>query len=135
MKISPVKYAQLIYESTKDLEKKEIGGVLEKIVSLIREKGDGNKTDQIIEEFNKIYNRQEGIVEAEITSRKKLSSRDILALKKNLSEKFKTDENKVFIKNIENMGIKGGLIIQVGNEIFDGSVKSRLERLKMAITK
>ncbi len=133
MKISANKYAQLIYESTKGHEKKDVIGILGKIADIISKNSDKNKVGRIISEFERIYNRQEGIVEVKITSMEKISPAKTGQIKRKIAKKFKTDESKIFIENVQDKGIYGGIIIRIGNEIWDGSIANKIEKLRSGL--
>jgi F-type H+-transporting ATPase subunit delta len=88
---------------------------------------------KIIEKFNGIYNQENGIVEAEITSREELSKDVSNKLRNYVSTKYKAKE--VVIKNKIDEQIKGGIIIKVGDEIIDASIGKSLMELKKILMK
>lgn len=119
---------------TKGLEKEaDFDTAIQKIAKAIRDNRDVRKLNQIQQEFNRLYKEQYGIVDAEVVSALALSDEQLKKIKKTIAEKYNTKEPQVNIQNAVDMSIKGGVIIKIGNEIWDGSVKSKLEKLKAAI--
>lgn len=135
MKIALKKYAQLIYESAEEHKSKDaLDASLANIAMLIRENRDSGKLDEILYEFEKYCDKQENIIKAKIFSAVKISVNDISDIKKKIAEKFSSSEKKILIEqNVDNK-IIGGIVIHVGNEIWDGSVKNKLERLKQSLS-
>jgi F-type H+-transporting ATPase subunit delta len=132
MKVPPVKYAQLIYDSTKSLNEKDASLVLAKIARLIIKNGDKAKFSKIVKEFKTLFNKKQGIVEAEIVT-SDISFKNTDFLRKKMAKEFGTKEEKIKLKQSVNPQILGGIIISVENKVFDGSIKSKLERLKSLI--
>ena len=83
---------------------------------------------KIIEKFNEIYNQEQGIVEAEVTTKEKVNTEVYTKVSTYVSNKYKAKE--VIIKNKIDSNIKGGIVIRVGDEIMDASVTRQLQNLK-----
>jgi len=128
MKISPKQYAQTLFDLADGKSRAEI----EKSVADFARYIYGNRklklADKIIEQFGKIYNNKKNIVEAEVVSRKKLDNVGVKKIKHFVKEKYQTKE--VVLKNTVDESIKGGIVLKVGNEILDGSLKGKLGELK-----
>lgn len=82
---------------------------------------------KIIEKFNGIYNRKNGIIEAEVATARELESSQVHKVESFIKEKYKAKE--VVIKNKIDESIKGGIIIKIGDEIIDASLKNSLTNL------
>lgn len=82
---------------------------------------------EITEQLTEIVDRREGIHEAEVTSAVALDSgvrdRLIQALEKKTGGK---------VRLVEKMDsrLMGGLVVRLGSEVFDGSLETRLTRLR-----
>ena len=77
--------------------------------------------------FKDYVNNHKGNVVAKVQSVIPLDE----AAKKSLEEKLNQVTGKtVTIDNIINPEIMGGLIVQVGDKIIDGSIKRKLEHMK-----
>lgn len=139
MRITPKQYAQTLYEITDGQSKPEIEKSVAGFARYIYKERKLKLADKIIEQFGKIYNQQKGIVEAEIVSRKKLDEATSKKIKHFVKERYLAyrqagQAKEVVVKNIIDENIKGGVIIKVGDEIIDGSVRGRLGELRKVLT-
>jgi F-type H+-transporting ATPase subunit delta len=128
MKITPAQYAKTLYELTLDKSQSEIGDVISEFAKLLAKKNQLKLLPKIIEKFNQIWNKENGIIEAEVMSANKLESHQVHKVASYLKEKYKAKE--VLINDIVNESLRGGIIIQVGDEVMDGSVERQLRNLR-----
>jgi len=133
MKITSTQYAKTLYDLTKDKNHKGIDGVVSEFSGIIRKNGDIRKMKEIAKKFEEIYNRENGIIEAEVVSRDHLHSELKKKLKNFLKEKYQVKE--VVINNIIDEAVKGGVIIRIGDEVMDSSVERQLRELKNILVK
>ena len=131
MKVTPTQYAKTLYKLTLDKSQSEASAVISEFAKLLAKKNQAKLLPKIIEKFNGIWNKNNGIVEAEIITREKLSDELRNKLRNYVSNKYKAKE--VLINNIENESLKGGIIIRVGDEVMDGSVVGQLNKLKKVL--
>jgi ATP synthase F1 delta subunit len=89
--------------------------------------------NSIISKFRDIWNKEEGIVEAEVVSREKLNSGIRNEIEKYIENKYKSGKVEI-IEKIDS-DIKGGIIVKVGDEVMDASISGRLKRLKSSLEK
>jgi len=128
MKISAKQYAQVLYELTRGKSEGEAGVVIEKFAGELARNKQLSLVQKIIENFEKIYNQENGILEAKVESAFELGENEIEKVKKYLLEKYKVEE--IVLENKINSEVKGGVIIKTGDEILDLSVAGNLNRLK-----
>jgi F-type H+-transporting ATPase subunit delta len=133
MKITAAQYANTLYELTAGKPKQEVDGVVAGFLKVLQKNNQLKMTGKIIEKFNGIYNRKNGIIEAEITSRETLDKDVSNKLRNYVSTKYKAKE-VVLINKIDDQ-IKGGIIIKVGDEIVDASIGKSLVELKRVLMK
>lgn len=131
MKTTSTQYAKALYELTKGKNNQEIDGIVSEFAKFLAKSGNLKKAPQIIEKFKNIYNKNNGIVEAEVISREELKGDLRVEIENFIKKKYKTD--KILMNNRIDESIKGGIIVKVGDEVMDGSVKGRLTRLKNKI--
>ena len=131
MKISPTQYARTLYELTADKSQEEIDGVVGEFGKLLEKKNQAKILPKIIGKFSEIWNKENGIIEAEVMSAHKLENHQIQKVATYLKEKYKAKE--VLIDNIVNKSIKGGVIIRVNDEVMDGSVERNLKDLRKSL--
>ena len=128
MKISTKQYAQALYELTLGKSESEVGIVVEKFVKELVKNNQIKSVSKIIDNFNNIYNQENGIIEAEIKSREQLQSESLEKIEKYLITKY--NAKQIILNKRIDPEIKGGVIIKAGDEIIDLSVATNLNRLK-----
>jgi F-type H+-transporting ATPase subunit delta len=132
-KISNEQYAQALYEAVKGKSQSEIDSVIADFLKLLVRDGKIKNINQITKKFDEIWNREEGIVEAIVISRENLDRELRSEIENFIKKEYKAE--KVLISNVIDESIKGGIIIQVGDEILDGSIAGQLKNLKSILTK
>ncbi|HRY82805.1 MAG TPA: ATP synthase F1 subunit delta [Candidatus Moranbacteria bacterium] len=133
MKITATQYAKTLYEMTEKKSQKEIDNVMENFVKVLAKNNQLKFKKNIIAKFEEIYDRENGIVTAQVVSREKLESGMIKKITDFLKSKYKAKE--VVVENKIDENIKGGIIIKVGDEVLDGSVINQLNNLKKMLVK
>ena len=133
MKVTATQYAKALYEATKDKDQEEIDGILADFAKVLSKNNQMRLAGNVSKKFGEVYNKEHGIVEAEVVSYEKLSDQLVDKLNNFIKEKYKVKE--VVVKNVVNKDIKGGIIIKVGDEVMDGSVERRLKDLKIELSK
>ena len=133
MKITSRQYAQALYDLTKDKQSAEIKQITKKFVELLINNRDLSKAKEISNRFQKIWLREENIVEANIVSARKLD-KDVI---KSVSDYIKktTKAKELIIREDIDKNILGGVIIKYQDKIMDGSIKTKLIELKKEIIK
>jgi F-type H+-transporting ATPase subunit delta len=133
MKYSEKKIALALYESVKGKDKKEIKKIISEFLRVLKENNCLHKTESIVIEFSKIWNKEEEIVEASVESATLLGKKSL----KELNDYIKkiTKAERVDIANTENKNIIGGALIKYGDKILDASLKTKIECLKEEIKK
>lgn len=133
MKISNQQYATALFEATHGKSQSEINSAVANFVKILEKNNQVKNFNGIINKFSEIWNKEEGIVEAEVVSAEKLSGELVDKLSRFIKEKYKTKE--VSIVNKIDKSIKGGIIIKVGDEVMDSSVAGQLKKLKSSLEK
>lgn len=96
---------------------------------------DRHREDMILDvadEFIELANNEHGIAEAKVFSVRPLSEDE----KTGISSVFAAKVGKVSLKieNVVDKSLIGGVKLRIGNRIYDGSVKGKLERLERELT-
>ena len=128
MRISAKQFAQTLYDLTDGKSKPEIEHSVADFARHMEKERKIKLAGKVIEQFGKIYNEKNGIVEAEVVTREKMDERLEKKVKDYVGNKY--GAKKVVVKNIVDENIKGGMIVRVGDEVMDGSVAGRLGELK-----
>lgn len=133
MKIAPAQYAQALYGATKEKSQAQIGEAVSSLIKILAKNSQIKESQKIISKFREIYNRENNIVEAQITTREKMSDEVLTYVSTYVSNKFNAE--KVEINNIIDESIKGGIIIRVGDAVIDGSVARSLKELRYILNR
>jgi F-type H+-transporting ATPase subunit delta len=80
--------------------------------------------------FEDLKNEREGIVEAQVTSAFPLESGSLATLVANLEQRFKRRIQPIVTVD---PGLIGGVCVQVGDEVIDGSVRGKLASMAVAL--
>ncbi len=132
MKITANQYAKSLYAATKEKSQKEISVAVANFIKILDKNRQIKLFAKISKKFEEIWNKENGVVMAEITSREKLDEKSLKKIENFIKEKYVA--KKVLIKNITDEKIKGGIVIEVGDEVLDGSIEGQLTRLKNNLT-
>jgi F-type H+-transporting ATPase subunit delta len=131
MKVSTTKYAQALTEVLKDeKDAKEVNQKIQNLLKLLTKRKQGNLIKELPEAFKKAWLSQKGQLEVNVTLPYKPTDQDKLKIVRLLTEAL----NKEVIISIEvDEEIIGGMKIEFGDYIIDGTVIKNLELLKSSI--
>jgi F-type H+-transporting ATPase subunit delta len=94
---------------------------------LVLKKGRESMLSQMLDKYTELYNKEKGIVLAEIISSKPISEE----LKENIKQKISSDR-KVELKETIDKSILGGFIINSGDLQYDASIRKKINNVKRA---
>ena len=97
------------------------------LVLLLVRRGRIELLPRVATEYRRLYDRREGIVEATVISATELDKGELAAIRSRIGE---LTSGKVEMTTSVDPSILGGVIIQLGDQLIDGSVRGRLERLR-----
>jgi len=89
-----------------------------------------SKLGAVISAFNQLWARHRGEITAEVTSAHQLDKDQAAALKANL--KARTGRDIAIDLNVD-PAILGGLVVKIGSEMIDGSIRTKLNSLALAM--
>jgi len=123
MRYNPKQYAQALYESLREVKDADL--VFRNFYNLLVRNNDLKLLSKIIEKIEEIDKEERGVVEVKLASTKKLEQEIIEKLRK-------------LIKNAEikeeiDPSLIGGLKIQIGDLLIDGSIKAKLNKLRQGL--
>ncbi len=128
---SPVFSADDQYRAvTAVLEAAGIGGLVANLVKVAAQNRRLFAVPGIISAFSRLAARHRGEVAAEVTSAEPLSEAHITALKNALRKSLDKD---VALETKVDPDLIGGLILRVGSRMIDGSLRTKLSSLKLAM--
>ncbi len=83
--------------------------------------------DEIIDAFRREMNQRLGISEVEVTSARKLDDAERRAVEAHVADLTKS---RIIANFHEDSSLIGGVLVQVGSTVYDGSVRGQLDRLE-----
>lgn len=133
MKFTPKHYATTLFRIIDGKKADDVDAVLKSFIETLAENNQIGKAKSIIDEFARIWNRERGMVEAEVISANGLDEETAEELKKYIADA--SGKKKVEIKNKIDKKILGGAIIRYEDKIIDGSLKTKISELKERLVK
>ena len=133
MKIFAKQYAQSLHETVVDKSNNQIKDAINNFFDILVQNNDITKAEEIVKEFEKIWNMEHGIIEAEVVSAKELDNNIVKLLNNYIIEL--SGAEKVILNQKINKDILGGVIIKFEDKILDGSLRARLGELKREMVK
>jgi F-type H+-transporting ATPase subunit delta len=112
------------------LGRAEIGGLVANLVKVTAANRRLFAVPEMITAFKRIAAKQRGEVAAEVTSAEPLSDRHVADLKAALKASLGKD---VTLVSHVDPSLIGGLIVKVGSRMVDGSLRTKLNSLKLAM--
>jgi F-type H+-transporting ATPase subunit delta len=128
MRITSAQYAKSLYEATAEKSHAEVDVLVSNFVKVLSKNGQMRLKNEIMRKFETVSNMKNGIVVAEVSSREELSAETVEKLTTFIKEKYSAKE--VVIKNMVDEKTQGGVIVKVGDEIMDASVKGQLKKMR-----
>ncbi len=128
MKVTANQYAKALYELTIDTDNAGADLAVKNMLRVLRKNAQMKLKNEIVKKFEEISNFKNGIIEAEVKSCEKLDSELVDKLSRYIKEKYQAE--KVVIRNLIDEKIGGGVIVRVGDEIFDASVAGSLKKMR-----
>lgn len=112
------------------LEKMEVSDLTRKFVGLIAKNHRLFALTDMIEGFLAELARRRGEISAEVTAAKPLSDAQVSALQETLQKSL---GGKVTVAPQVDPGLIGGLIVRVGSQMIDTSLRTQLNKLQLAM--
>jgi F-type H+-transporting ATPase subunit delta len=117
---------------------KLVGSLLESVeprtgnlVRLLVERGRLAALPAVVAHYRRLADRASGVVRAEVIAAVAVDEQAAARLRRTLSEKL---GGEVETTVTQDPSILGGLVIRIGDRVIDGSVRTRLQQLRTALT-
>ncbi|MCP3761472.1 F0F1 ATP synthase subunit delta [Domibacillus sp. A3M-37] len=101
-------------------------------LKLLVERRRANEIVAVCEEFIKLSNEERGIADATVFSTRPLTEAEKVSVSHTFSRKV--GKQTLNIENIVDPNLLGGLKVRIGNRIFDGTLRGKLNRLEKQLT-
>ncbi|HOZ53316.1 MAG TPA: F0F1 ATP synthase subunit delta [bacterium] len=131
MKIVAKQYAQALFSEIKDQAEKDISGIINNFVEILKKDNCLSQMEKIIFYFNEFWKKEYSLVEAEISTAREINSE----LKKDLVEYLTriSQAKKINIVEKENDKLIGGFVVKYNDKIIDASVKNKINKFKNSL--
>jgi F-type H+-transporting ATPase subunit delta len=113
------------------LAEADIGGVAANFIRLVATKRRLFFIREMIADYRKLNDAHRGVTRAEATSAIELTDANIAALKESLRAASGGRQIELDVK--VDPSIIGGLIVKLGSRMFDGSLKTKLNAIRLAM--
>ena len=123
---SPVIPAEKKESILQELLEERVHTLTLRFLRLLVQKDRETLTKEILDQYQSLRDEQRGIVDADVTVARSLGDEDRDLLMKALEKKTGKD---VRLHVEEDADLIGGLVIRIGDRVFDASVRSRLNEL------
>lgn len=87
---------------------------------------------QIYEQYLDLVNEKNGIVSAKVSTAAPLDSSELKAFGRRLSD---ITGKQVHMEPVTDAGLLGGIVVQIGDTIFDGSIRTGLAEMKRRLVR
>lgn len=105
----------------------DVSGPPRNLLALLVRRGRFELLPSVVREFRRLHAREEGIVEARVTSAAELDEDARAALQERLTA---MTGQRVEMHMAVDPRLLGGISVRIGDRLTDGSVRGRLERLR-----
>ncbi len=126
--ISIKNLAEAIYDSSQGKEGAELSLLLEKSVIFLQNKNLLGKKEELLKALEKIINKEEGVISAKVTTNSKMKAGMEKEVEDFIKKKYKIKE--VILELKEDPKLLGGIKIEVGDDIIDGTLLGKINQLQ-----
>ncbi len=124
---SPVIKREVKAQALNALFKGKVSETMLSFLGLIAEKGRESALEQMIERFIELNDERLGILTVRVSSGAELSEQQ----RKTIQERFAGLTGKTVTMDVAvDAGLRGGFLAQLGDTVYDGSIKRQLEIMR-----
>lgn len=126
-----LKSPKVLKDKKKEILTEAFGSLNTYVLNTLMLLVDRHRADEIhavAEEFIELSNEENGIEEADVYTIRPLTDEEKLALSASFAAKI--GKKALQIENIVDSDLLGGIKIRIGNRIYDGSLRGKLDRLE-----
>jgi len=128
MKISPKNFAEAVYETTEGKSGQDLEVTLKRSVKILKDKRMLNKSKEVLNALQNIFDKKTGTVRMKVTTAKHLGEGEKSKLGNEIKEKYKAQ--KVIGEFFEKEELLGGRRVEVEDEVFDNTYRTKLQELE-----
>ncbi|MFA5644150.1 MAG: ATP synthase F1 subunit delta [Patescibacteria group bacterium] len=131
MKVTAKQYAQALFRELEDRTPEETSKIIFNFLEVLKNDNCLSQIEKIISYFEVFWQKEHSVVQAEITSSRKLEiepKEEIIKFLKKISK-----SEKIEVSEKEDKNIIGGFILKYNDKIFDASIKNRINLFKNSL--
>lgn len=132
-KISPKNIAEAVYNATKGKSGHELDSLMKRTVQVLHSKRLLGRSEEVLQALQNMIEESTGAVRAKVTTAKILGSGERKKLEHEIKEKYKAEH--VVGEFFEKAELLGGVRVEVGDEVWDNTYKSKLNKLEKFLMK
>ena len=111
--------------------KNQLSDSMNNFLKIVIDKDRMSAIENIKESYKSLLNDKNNVLEGTAITAVALSEEEIKDLEKNLSKKY---NKNVTLTNVVDDAILGGVLVKLGNEEIDGTVRTRLSNIKKQLS-
>lgn len=132
-KITTKEYAEILYELTNNKSTDEIKSSLKIFTAFLVKNKSVSLVDEIEKSYVRLTDSKNNVIRGKITTAQKLNRNELEEINKNVEKIFNAKE--VILQEIEDKKLIGGWKIKTENYLIDASVRGRIDKLGLVLTK
>ncbi len=113
-----------------DVFEGKISELSKAFLGILCHKSRENITEEIFEQFYELYNEQNGMISIVVTSAVELDAAAKASIEGGVQQR---SGRKAIASYKVDPSLKGGLMIQIGDELLDSSLRTQLERMHQSL--
>ena len=115
----------------KNIFENQLSDNMNNFLKIVIDKDRMSAIENIKESYKSLLNDKNNVLEGTAITAVALSEEEIKDLEKNLSKKY---NKNVTLTNVVDEAILGGVLVKLGNEEIDGTVRTRLSNIKKQLS-
>ncbi len=100
-------------------------------IRLLGDKGRMAAFDAVVSAYGELVDDRQGRARAHVASAKKLTKKDLTTIENQI--KTLTGKSEVIVEQTIDADLIGGIVTRVGDLVFDGSIRTRLQSLRLQL--
>ena len=127
-KISPQNIAEAVYRATEGKSGQDLALVLKRSAKILGKRRMLGKSKEVLYALQNIFDKETGTIRMKVTTAKSMGSGDKSNLENEIKKKYKAQN--VLSEFFEKREVLGGIRVEVGDEVMDGTWGHKLNQLK-----
>lgn len=126
-KITPKNIAEAVYSAAESKSGQDLATVLKRSAQVLKDRRMLGKSGEVLSALQNIFDKKTGTVRMKVTTAKNLGREGRSKLEDEIKEKYKA---KIVVGEfLEKKELLGGMRVEVGDEILDGTYRNKLREL------